>query len=174
MTLNSRLFNGSLPTLAFILATSVAAGTVLADDDAQQRMNIAHPAYRSECGSCHIAFPPSLLTANSWGAVMAGLDKHFGSDASLDADTARDISNFLVANAGRRDTSSADGKPLLRITETRWFRKEHRDGHDGITPGVFRSAAVKSAANCSACHRDAEQGDYSEDRIRIPANGARS
>lgn len=174
MNMNTRPSLRAVRTLALLLATGGASGAVLADDDEQKRMNIAHPAYRNECGSCHIAFPPSLLTANSWRAVMAGLDKHFGSDASLDTDTAGDITKFLVANAGRRETAAPDGTPLLRITETRWFRKEHRDGHDGITAGVFRSAAVKSAANCSACHRDAEQGDYSEGRIRIPTNGARS
>ncbi len=31
---------------------------------------------------------------------MSGLDKHFGSDASLDAATAREISGFLEQNAG--------------------------------------------------------------------------
>ena len=43
--------------------------------------------YTQECGSCHLAFPPSLLPKASWQRVMSGLDKHYGSDASLDAAT---------------------------------------------------------------------------------------
>ncbi|AYH42961.1 diheme cytochrome c [Azoarcus sp. DN11] len=170
--MNSRFPARALRTLALAVTTSAAA-TAMADDENRQ-MNIDHPAYRSECGSCHIAFPPALLGANSWRAMMAGLDKHFGSDASLDAETAATITKFLVANAGSRDTTGTDGRPQLRISDTSWFRKEHRDGHDGIAQGIFRSEAVKSAANCAACHRDAGQGDYSERNIRIPRNGARS
>ena len=43
--------------------------------------------YTQECGSCHLAFPPNLLPKASWQSVMHGLDKHYGSDASLDAAT---------------------------------------------------------------------------------------
>lgn len=154
------------------LAVSLAAGSTLADSDGSLRTTATHPAYRNECGSCHIAFPPGLLPASSWRAVMGGLERHFGSDASLDAQTAADITRYLSTNAARRETAAPDGRPLLRITETAWFRKEHRDGHDGITPGIFRSAAVKSAANCGACHRDAANGNFDEHDIRIPRNGA--
>ena len=40
--------------------------------------------YTQECGSCHLAFPSNLLPKASWQRVMNGLDKHYGSDASLD------------------------------------------------------------------------------------------
>ena len=32
-------------------------------------------AWKSECGSCHVAYPPGLLPAASWRAIMAGLDR---------------------------------------------------------------------------------------------------
>ena len=47
------------------------------------------PAYVQECGSCHAAYPPGMLPARSWQRVMGGLDRHYGSDASLDAPTSR-------------------------------------------------------------------------------------
>jgi hypothetical protein len=126
------------------------------------------PLYKEECGSCHVAYPPALLSPGSWRAVMAGLGKHFGEDATIDEVKAKELSAWLVANAGRRESTGASGQPLLRISETAWFQKEHRDGHDGLTPAVWRSNAVGTAANCSACHRSADAGDYSESGIRLP------
>ena len=126
-------------------------------------------AYRQECGSCHVAFPPKLLAAPSWRAVMEGLDIHFGDDATLEPAVQREIAAWLEANAGRRDTS-ANGKPLLRITATPWFRKEHRRE---IEAGVQRRPEVKSFANCGACHTGADRGDYSERGIRVPGGGPR-
>ncbi len=134
------------------------------DDDDDEHMPAAKNAlWQSECGSCHVAFPPRLLPAESWRAVMSGLDKHFGTDASLEPAAAREIGAFLEKNAGgsRRSTT---GKPVLRITETRWFVREH----DEVPERVWKNPKVKSAANCAACHIQAESGNYSEHNIRIP------
>jgi len=38
---------------------------------------------REECGSCHLAFAPSMLPASSWKRMLAGLNRHFGTDASI-------------------------------------------------------------------------------------------
>lgn len=118
-------------------------------------------AYRSECGGCHLAYPPQLLSAQSWSRLMAGLSRHFGSDASLDAATAATIGAYLQANAGspRRFGTGAD-----RISATRWFRHEH----DEVPAAVWTSPAVGSAANCGACHTGAERGDYGERTLRLP------
>ena len=124
--------------------------------------------YKEECGSCHVAYPPALLSAASWQKVMDGLGRHFGEDASVAPGKVQALNEWLQANAGRKDSSDARGQPLLRISETAWFRKEHRDGHDGLTAAVWKSAAVKSVANCGACHRKAEQGDYAENSLRLP------
>jgi len=122
------------------------------------------PTYVQECGSCHVAYPARLLSGSSWRTLLAGLDHHFGVDASLEAEALTDISRYLDANARRRETSGGDGKPILRITETRWFRHEH----DDVPEATWKLAAVKSAANCSACHTRAEQGSYSEHDIHLP------
>ncbi|MBU1426596.1 MAG: diheme cytochrome c [Gammaproteobacteria bacterium] len=134
------------------------------DDDDDERMPVAkNTLWQTECGSCHVAFPPRLLPAESWQAVMSGLDKHFGSDASLDAPSAREIGAFLDKHAGRNRHTKSD-KPLLRITETRWFVREH----DEVPGRVWKNPKVKSAANCAACHTKAESGSYRERDIRIP------
>jgi len=114
-----------------------------------------NPAYKAECGSCHVAFPPKLLPSASWQQLMARLDRHFGSDASLDAKAHEEISRYLAAHAGRHDPPSS-AEP--RITETRWFIKEH----DEVRAARWKDPAVKSPANCIACHARAEQGNYGD------------
>lgn len=124
-------------------------------------------AFEEECASCHMAYPPQMLDANSWRAVMNGLSKHFGSDASIDEKRRIAITDFLVAHSrGRKtgDTRDAQGKPLLRITETARFDRKHRE----ITAATWQRASIKSPANCTACHVQATAGDYNERSIRIP------
>lgn len=125
-----------------------------------------HPAWKAECGGCHLAYPPQLLPARSWRALMSGLDKHFGTDASLDPQGMAAITAFLEQNAGRKRPGkySTSAEPVLRITETRWFVHEH----DEVPARVWKSAKVKNAANCTACHVDADKGDFSEHGIRLP------
>ena len=106
----------------------------------------ANATYKAECATCHVAYPPQLLPASSWQQLMARLDRHFGSDASLDPKLQEEIGRYLAANAGRR------GGGELRITETRWFRKEHRN----------EIPAGKNPADCAACHRGAEKGIYED------------
>ena len=126
-----------------------------------------HAAFQEECSSCHIAYPPQMLDADSWRAVMNGLSKHFGSDASIDAQRRAAITDFLVSHSGGRKTGrtrDAGGKPLLRISETAYFKKEHRE----IAAATWQRASIKSPANCGACHAQAAAGDYDEHSITIP------
>lgn len=143
----------------WMAAGAVLSASAMADSDFSSARN---PTWKTECGSCHVAYPPSMLPAESWRAVMSGLDKHFGTDASVDAKTAAEIGAFLERNAGRsRGTAT---KPTLRVTETRWFQHEH----DEVSASVWKSPKVKTPANCAACHRSAEQGNFDEDGVRIP------
>ena len=151
------------------LAITIGAGLWLTSLGAladQTVFALTDPGYRQECGSCHVPYPPQLLPAPSWQAVMSGLDKHFGVDASLERPAQDAILDYLVRNAGRRE-ASAGGKPLLRITETRWFQHEH----DELSARVWTLPAVKSPANCGACHTAAEKGDYAERSLRVPRAG---
>ncbi len=117
--------------------------------------------WRQECASCHMAFAPGLLPAESWRKMMGGLDKHFGVDASITAQENNEITAFLVKNASNR--WKAPTAPL-RVTETLWFKRKH----DEINPAVWKRAAIKSPANCMVCHAGADKGDFEEDRVRIP------
>ena len=121
-------------------------------------------AYTQECAACHTAYPPALLPAPSWQRIMSGLDKHYGTDASLDAATVKQLSSWLQANAGgyRR---VADTPPEDRITRSAWFVREHRE----VDPSFWTHVSVKSAANCAACHVGADKGNFDEDSVRLPA-----
>jgi len=114
-------------------------------------------SYRSECASCHLAFPPALLAAADWQRTMNQLDRHFGTDATVDPRTARDIAAFLVRHAGDPSRLSGAGEPP-RITQTARFVRKHRE----VSNKLWRDPRVKSAANCEACHRGAADGRFSE------------
>jgi cytochrome c553 len=119
--------------------------------------------WATECGGCHMAFPPGLLPAASWKKVMEGLDKHFGTDASLAPAEAKEITDFLVKYPSNRWTAKT---APLRISESQWFKSKHLSGE--IDPSVWKRASVKSTANCMACHKGADKGDFNERNISIP------
>ena len=123
-------------------------------------------AYVEECGSCHVAFPGPMLGAASWRAVLDGLPKHFGVDASLDPQALAPIRAYLERSA-RGETKSPDGKPLLRVTETRWFRHEH----DEVPPRLWQEPGAPKPSDCGACHPGAATGSYAEREIQLPRTG---
>src|SRR3989344_5858427 len=89
---------------------------------------------------------PAALAAASWNRVMTGLDKHYGTDASLDAATVRQLNQWLQSHAGTYKRVSEE-PPEDRITRSAWFERKHRK----IEPAAWKLASVKSAANCAAC-----------------------
>jgi hypothetical protein len=161
-------------TLFLMAAITLLAGHALADEheSGEHRSPRLQPSklnttWQQECASCHIAYAPGLLPAESWRKVMAGLDKHFGSDASLTPQENQAITTFLVNNASMPPSTRARSAATpLRISETAWFQRQH-DSHE-IRPEVWKRASIKSPANCAACHPGAAKGDFEEDRIRIP------
>ena len=108
--------------------------------------------WKQECGSCHIPYPPQLLTADNWQRIMGSLDKHFGANALLDANDNKKILSFLEHNAGSGERYSAAS---LRISETPWFKHEHHV----ISDKEWVNPEVKSRSNCSACHGKVVLGD---------------
>jgi hypothetical protein len=145
--------------LALAAALSLAGGAQAGEGS---RSAPPHPGYQAECGSCHVAYPPRLLPAASWRQLMGSLDRHFGTDASVEPALARDIGAYLEAHAGSTGRGADPAEP--RITRTAWFRREH----DEVPAAVWSRKAVGSAANCGACHTQADAGDYRKRNLRIP------
>ena len=121
-----------------------------------------------ECGSCHLAYPASMLPAAAWQKMMGSLDKHFGDNASLDPQSTAAITRYLMDNAG--DTGgSAYGRKLLkglaagqvpeRITTRPKWEREHRE----VSAREWKRKDVGSKANCAACHKEAERGYFEDD-----------
>ena len=144
-----------LAALFFVLGSAVAYA------DGGKFSIPDNPKWKTECGSCHIAFPPQLLAAGDWQRLMGGLDKHFDANAVVYPKDNVEILDFLQHNAGKGGRFSATS---LRISDTPWFTREHRE----ISSDIWRDPAVKSRSNCAACHINAERGDWSERGIRVP------
>jgi nitrate/TMAO reductase-like tetraheme cytochrome c subunit len=150
-----------------LLGLLVGAGvkSVQASGGGESKKAPLDPHYLQECGSCHAPYPARLLSEDSWKAVMRGLNQHFGTDASLDQpEVAKAIEDYLVGHARHQPTRDGDGRPLLRVTETPWFRHEH----DEVPEGTWKSKSVGTPANCGACHDGAEQGKFSEHNLHMP------
>jgi len=169
-------------TVAGAVAAAVAllGGAVLTTLPPRGFTQVHYPrAYLEECGACHDPYHPSLLPADRWDELLAGLDDHFGEDASLDASTTEEIRRFLVGTAAFAwDTEAAreiraslpdDGLGRLRMTASSWWRMRH----GRLDDAWFRSPDVGGRINCGGCHGDALTGLFADGEIRLPALSAR-
>ncbi|MEJ2623489.1 MAG: diheme cytochrome c [Pseudolabrys sp.] len=151
----------------FAVGVFTGAGANAEDGEGMGLRPVTDKTVQAECGACHMAFPPGLLPARSWRAIMGKLDDHFGENAALDDETAKRITDYLVANAA--DSGNGNRRVLrgvrtndtpLRITELPWWVREHSRE---VRPGAFKDPRVKSKANCGACHRGAAGGYFEDD-----------
>jgi Dihaem cytochrome c len=149
----------------FAQAFALAAGLIgsLAWADGPLMPAQVPPVYKQECAACHTAYPPGLLPAASWQRVMRGLDLHYGTDASLEPLQVQQITSWLMANAGTYKRVREE-PPQDRLTRSAWFARKHHE----VDAAVWKRASVKSAAQCSACHTQADQGLFDEHQVRIP------
>ena len=88
----------------------------------------------------------------SWRRIFAGLDKHFGEKRASISRAAGDP-GYLLANAAQ----ARGGEAPLRITEQRWWVRNHREEVRGAD-----WAKAKFKGNCTACHARAERGLYGD------------
>lgn len=145
----------------------ISASTIHADEGVRVPA-IDHATTLKECGECHLAFPPQMLPARSWEKLMDDLANHFGENASLDQVVRDDIASYLASHAADAPTTkggarfikglAADAIPL-RITETPYWKTEHAE----IRDDRYKDPKTKSKANCIACHRTAEKGEFLEE-----------
>lgn len=158
---------------SLMILSLLLSSTAWADGNANLAPAASNLKWKNECSACHMAYPPALLPERSWRKMMTGLGTHFGQDASLDAATAKEITDFLANNSAERAGGKRAKKLTgslglsetpLRISEMAWFVREH----DEIAPQVWKRPKIGGAANCNACHQGAEQGNFSEHQIRIP------
>ena len=147
--------------IAALVLAGVSAGIALAETKGPVVPSLAK--YQTECAACHIAYPAGLLPAPSWKRIMGSLDKHYGTDASLDEASVREISQWLQVNAGTTKRVREE-PPQDRITTSAWFVRTH----DEVDPAIWKQTAVKGAANCIACHTRADKGSFSEREITFP------
>ena len=82
---------------------------------------------------------------------MAGLERHYGVNASLDEASKRDISRFLEERASRRDKHSP-AEASARLTRTAWFDHEHGSHSPRRIP----------FSRCTGCHEGAGRGDFND------------
>lgn len=121
------------------------------------------PIYKQECAACHTLYPPALLPAASWQRILSGLAHHYGTDASLEPEQVQQITVWLKAHAGT-SKRVLEAPPEDRITRSAWFVREHRE----VEAAVWKRKSIQSAAQCSACHSQADVGRFGERELRIP------
>lgn len=120
-------------------------------------------SFAAECASCHTLYAPGLLPAKSWLSVMGSLDKHFGTDASIDEKSVAEISAWLKDNAAS-SRKFAEAPRDNRISNSAWFARKHSE----LGKDVWLRPSIKSRSNCVACHQQASRGHFDEDSVRIP------
>ena len=174
--------------VVFVSLTVLSVKISLGDDDHEydrytlfERQPGVSPVkntlYDKECSSCHFAYPPGLLPEKSWTAIMSHLDDHFGENAEL-AETDRSaIQQYLASNSADKSSlrrskgimrSMQEASAPLRITELRYFKREHDEIPTRLVKG---NPKVGSFSQCDRCHLDAKSGFFSEHKIKIPGYG---
>ena len=138
---------------------------------------VKNDLYIKECGSCHFPYQPGLLPSNAWNKMMANLDNHFNSDATLDDKTFQTLSKYLNDNSAEKNmqykrsnrivSSIPAGQIADSISTTPYMIKKHRE----IRKDLITQKEVKGLFNCIACHTTADKGIYSERDIKIPNFG---
>ncbi len=121
------------------------------------------PSYRTECGNCHVPYPPNLLSARGWREIMGRLPSHFGENIKPEEPVRYQIERYLVNQAGSSDYRFGSQTDPPRLTNTLWFRRTH-----GEVKTYFTNPNVGSPANCRACHPQADIEGYAREDVVLP------
>ena len=148
---------------ALSLGIGLGAGMARADERGLQPQQML-PQYRQECAACHLAYPPGMLPARSWNRIMGGLDRHYGTDASLDAATVAQIGKWLEGNAGTYKRVS-EAPPDDRITRSAWLMPKLPRPEVGVMIDRSRS----NSGSRPAWARSAQNAESRRQRRSTPA-----
>lgn len=138
---------------------------------------VKNDLYIKECGSCHFPYQAGLLPSSSWNKIMANLNNHFNSDASLDDKTFQILSKYLNENSAEKSLDYKRSYKIMAslrenqipdsISTTPYIIQKHRE----IRKDLITQKDVKGLFNCIACHTTADKGIYGERDIKIPNFG---
>ncbi len=126
--------------------------------------------YIEECGACHLAYPPPLLPDQTWDAIMAGLEDHFGENAEVDEETAQHILEYLHMHSLGKGKPSTMSKmmrnipenPPLRITEFPAFIDAHAEIKEQLGIEEFEEGFLSP---CADCHRQASAALFDKELL---------
>ncbi|MDD2895169.1 MAG: diheme cytochrome c [Aliarcobacter sp.] len=166
--------------MKYLIFLAIVINSLFADSYSSGKTDVApvnNQLYIKECGSCHFPYQPGLLPANAWNKMMANLDKHFDSDATLAPEDFQTLSKYLNDNSAEKNmqykrsnrivSSIPAGQIPDSISTTPYMIKKH----NGIRKNMLTQPEVKGLFNCIACHTTADKGSYSERDIKIPNFG---
>lgn len=114
--------------------------------------------YADECGACHVAYPARLLRSPDWSAILGNLDRHYGTDAALDAPALARVATALGVAAPGAGAARTPADALPRITRQPWFVREHDAGRL-----ARHGRTAERLSQCDACHAGAVQGRFEDD-----------
>ena len=92
--------------MKYLVFLPIFLSFLFADDGFSTKADVApvnNQLYIKECGSCHFPYQAGLLPANAWNKMMANLENHFNSDASLSPENFQTISKYLNDNSAEKN-----------------------------------------------------------------------
>ena len=166
--------------MKYLVFLPIFLSFLFADDGFSTKADVEpvnNQLYIKECGSCHFPYQAGLLPANAWNKMMANLENHFNSDASVSAENFQTISKYLNDNSAEKNMQYKRSNRIVSslnanqvpdsISTTPYMIKKHRE----IRKDLITQPDVKGLFNCMACHTTADKGIYSERAINIPNYG---
>jgi len=145
-------------------------GIVVHAKQGNQDRFVRDSIYTEECGACHLAYPPGLLTVKSWQGIMAGLEDHFGENAELDEETSTHIFQYLEQYALAPGQQTRIGKlirnmpdnPPFRITELPAFISAHEEIAERMKVAKLATGFLSP---CADCHRSAASSIFDKELL---------
>ncbi len=129
--------------------------------------------WSESCGECHLAYHPATLPQRSWERLFSEQENHFDEDLALDEADVSALLEYARANSAEQIQREVSWRTVhlldtsetpRRITATRYWKETHAE----IEETVWQHEKVNGKLNCAACHRDAEQGGFSNGAIALP------